>query len=242
MAASAAKFLLEDLYWEETDGRCGFAYPTPTARYQIHNANFLASALCVRVSNLTGETNMTDRALNVARYSVQAQNVDGGWFYGEMPSQSWVDNFHTGFNLGALLDVARVLRIGEFDAAVGRGYEYFKKTFLRADGSVRYYSHETYPIDAHCVAQTLITLSDFSGVDPNAVRLGSRVYRWALENLWDESESCFWYRSYPLLTIKTSYLRWTQVWMLLGLVRFWETLKEKEMIDNSRMGEGYVVA
>jgi len=242
MGASAAQYLLDELYWEDSDGRCGFAYPTVEARYQIHNANLLASALCLRVSRLTGDSQFVDRAEKVARYSAEAQNPDGGWFYGELLSQRWIDNFHTGFNLGALLDISRFMKAQEFDERVSRGYDYFKKTFLRPDGSVRYYSHETYPIDAHCIAQTLITLSDFSKDDPTALSLAGKAFEWSVKNLWDEKSSCFWYRKYPCFTIKTSYMRWTQVWMLLGLVRYWEALREQEVEGQTKIGGNYVVA
>ena len=41
MAVSAAEYILNDLYWTSGDFVCGFGYPLPEVRNQVHNANFL---------------------------------------------------------------------------------------------------------------------------------------------------------------------------------------------------------
>ena len=42
MAVSAADYILTELYWTTGDTTAGFAYPLPSAKAQVHNANFLA--------------------------------------------------------------------------------------------------------------------------------------------------------------------------------------------------------
>jgi hypothetical protein len=49
MAASAAEYLLNELYWTGGDSVCGFGYPLPQVHLQVHNANLLAAALFCRV-------------------------------------------------------------------------------------------------------------------------------------------------------------------------------------------------
>src|SRR6266851_5098750 len=55
IAQSAAEYLLNELYWTEGDSIAGFSYPLRSLRVQIHNANFLGSALLCRVYKHTGE-------------------------------------------------------------------------------------------------------------------------------------------------------------------------------------------
>lgn len=217
MAKGAAEYLLKDLFWSSPDGAAGFSYPLPSMRQQIHNANFLAAALLARVSNLTGETKFMEPALKAARCSAGRQREDGSWAYGEMPKQGWVDNFHTGYNLCALRVLGYYTQTTEFEPRVRAGFEYYVRHFFREDGAPRYFHDRTYPIDSHCVAQSIITLTELRDLDAGSTALADRVVDWAMANLWDE-RGFFYYRAYSGWRIKTSYMRWVQAWMLLALV------------------------
>ena len=214
MAASAAEYLL-GLYWSER-GVAGFAYPLSSVRNQVHNANFLAADLLCRVARHTGESRYLEAALAAARYSSSQQRADGSWAYGEAASQQWIDNFHTGFNLCALRSIGRHAETEEFEPVLRRGFEFFRRRFLLEDGSVRYFHDRTYPIDAHCIAQSIITLMLLKDFDSSAESRAESVYGWAMSHLWDE-RGFFYYRKLRACTIRTSYMRWTQAWMFLAL-------------------------
>jgi glycosyltransferase involved in cell wall biosynthesis len=215
MAASAAEWIVGDLYWHEA-GATGFAYPLPGARGSIHNANLLAAAFLGRVARLTGRRRLLEPALHVTRATVARQRPDGSWPYGEAARQGWIDNFHTGYNLCALGAIGRAADTGEFVEALQRGLAFYRAHFFRADGAPRYFHDRTYPIDAHCVAQSLITLFDPALYAPGHAVLGAAVFRWAMTHLWDP-RGFFYYRVLRGCTIRTSYIRWSQAWMLLAL-------------------------
>jgi hypothetical protein len=219
MAASAAEYILNELYWSDGKAIHSFGYPLPSLRVQVHNANFLASALLCRVSKLAGDTRFIGRALDVARCSVANQREDGSWDYGELASQRWIDNFHTGFNLGALCAIGQYLETAEFDDSVRRGFEFYLSNFFREDGAPKYFHNRTYPIDIHCVAQSIITLAEFKHLNPSSLPMADKVLRWALTNMRDE-RGFFYYRVLRAMTIRTSYMRWSQAWMLLALATF----------------------
>lgn len=215
MAVGAAEYILNDLYW--TDGnKVGFSYPMPGLRGETHNANLLAAALFCRVYKQTSEKRFLDPALRVARQAVEKQNSDGSWFYGEGASQRWIDNFHTGYNLGALRQIQSYTGIREFEASVRAGFDFYRAHFFQDDGSVRYFHDQTYPIDIHCVAQSIITLLEFRDFGEENIALAHSVFRWARAHMWDE-RGFFYYRVLRLCTIRTSYMRWSQAWMLLAL-------------------------
>jgi len=86
---------------------------------------------------------------------------DGSWNYGEAASQQWIDNFHTGYNLCALQSIDRYSETSEFESNIQRGLKFYRTHFFREDGAPRYYHNRTYPIDIHCVAQSIITLLAF---------------------------------------------------------------------------------
>jgi hypothetical protein len=216
MADSAAQYILDELYWSDGDTVAGFGYPLPSVRNQVHNANFLAAALLCRVYKHTGKKEFLDPALKTARYSAAKQQADGSWLYGEAPAQRWIDNFHTGYNLGALRTIQLCAGTNEFEENLRRGFEFYRAHFFREDGACRYFHDRTYPIDIHCVAQSILTLLEFRDLNQDNLTLVRSVFRWAMDHLWDD-RGFFYYRVLRLGTIRTSYMRWSQAWMLLAL-------------------------
>lgn len=215
MAASSALYILNELYW--VDGAvAGFAYPLPSIRNNVHNSNFLAAALLCRVGKHTGDAKLIEAALKVARYSASQQHPDGSWSYGETPTQKWIDNFHTGFNLCALREIAKSLETDEFEPYVKRGFAFYLEHFFREDGAAKYYHNATYPVDIHCVAQSIITLLALKDLDSRSVSLAQKVFQWAMEHMWDE-KGFFYHRVLRGWTNRISYMRWSQAWMFLAL-------------------------
>lgn len=216
MAVSAAEYMLNELYWTGGDATAGFGYPLPSQRTPVHNANFLAAALLCRVYRHTGEEKFLDPALRVARYSVGRQHPDGSWDYGEAPTQRWIDNFHSGYNLCALQAICRYAQTTEFESSIRRGFEFYQAHFFRPDGAPRYFHDRDYPVDIHCVAQSIITLLALRDLDPDTIALARAVFRWAMRHMWD-TRGFFYYRVLRAWTIRTSYMRWSQAWMLLAM-------------------------
>ncbi len=220
MALSAAKYILNELYWTEGSA-ASFSYPLPSVRSEVHNANFLAAALLGRAYSCTSDKKFLLPALQVARCSAAKQLADGSWYYGEAASQRWIDNFHTGYNLCALRDLSNHAATTEFDGVIRRGLEFYRRHFFRADGSVRYFHDRTYPIDIHAVAQSIITLLTFKDVDSGNLPLAHSVLQWAVAHMWDD-RGFFYYRIFRSHTNRISYMRWAQAWMLLAMVMLQE--------------------
>jgi hypothetical protein len=153
LALSSGHYLVKELYYTEGAEIASFSYPLPTSKAKVHNANFLAAALLSRLYHQTGDEQLVGPALQAARYSASRQRVDGSWLYGELPSQDWIDNFHTGYNLTSLRAIGRNLGTSEFESHIDLGFEFYRNHFFRQDGAVRYFPNRTYPIDIHCVAQ-----------------------------------------------------------------------------------------
>lgn len=216
IAKSAAEYMLNELYWTDGDRVASFSYPLPRLNSQTHNANFLAASFLCRVFKHTGEERFVIPALRAARYSSARQEADGGWYYGEAKSQRWIDNFHTGYNLCALQSISRTVGTSEFDSCIERGFSFYLNHFFLPDGTVKYFHDRTYPIDIHCVAQSIITLLTFRHLNKNTIPLLQSVFQWARNHMWDD-EGFYYYRVLRLCKIRTSYMRWSQAWMLLAL-------------------------
>lgn len=227
MATSAADYLVNELYWAEGDSIACFSYPLPHIRVPIHNANFLGAAFLCRISKHVGKRNYLERALQVARYSAAKQQHDGSWGYGELSTQKWIDNFHTGYNLCALRTINECTATEEFASHLSLGFEFYRQHFFREDGAPRYFQNKTYPIDIHSVAQSIITLLQLKDMDTKNVEQACLVLKWALEHMWDR-KGYFHYQSLPFFTNRIPYMRWSQAWMLLALSTFAESIREMQ--------------
>jgi len=221
-AAGAARFILERLYREVNEEESCFSY-TPLEGTEIHNANLLGAALVARVSQVTGDRQVKEPVFRAARFSVNRQHPDGSWDYGECdcPSQRWVDNFHTGFNLCALRAIGRYGETEEFEQSVRYGFDFFMEHFFEPDGAPRYYHNRTYPIDIHSAAQALITLAEFDDLDPTSREVARKIYTWTTQNMHSLS-GYFYFQKHPRFTNRIPYMRWSQAWILLGLASFIE--------------------
>jgi|SRR5215469_8119025 len=216
MAASTAEYVLDKLYWTEGSRMAGFSYPLPGLRSQVANANFLGAALLCRVYEHTKDAKFLGPAIRVARYAAASQRVDGSWYYGNQPSQQWIDNFHTGYNLCALEVIGRCAKTEEFASCLRRGFGFYRGHFFREDGAPKYFHNRAYPVDIHCVAQSIITLVTLRNFAPGNVSLARSVLEWAIKHMWDE-QGFFYYRLLRFCTNRIAYMRWSEAWMLLAM-------------------------
>ena len=167
--------------------------PFPHLNQRFITQTFSPQPYYVEYSTILKTTNYCVPRLQVARYSAGKQRDDGSWSYGELPNQSWIDNFHTGYNLSALRAIDRYLGTSEFEPYARRGFAFYRDHFFREDGAVRYFHNRTYPIDIHCVAQSILTLLEFQDLDSTNLRTVDLVYDWTMSNMWDKA-GFFYYR------------------------------------------------
>lgn len=215
MAASSCRFLLDRLNrTKDSDGDC-FSY-TPLDQSKVHNVNLLAAELLARTFTKTGIDEYRDAAERATRFTLARQRRDGSWLYGEAESQAWIDSFHTGFTLVSLKHLIEHLDERGWRGALDSGYEYYEKRFFLADGAPGYYHDRLNPHDVHSAAQGVITFVEMTDLMPNAKAMASRVLRWSLDKLQDPS-GFFYFQRHRFYTIKISYMRWAQAWMLYAL-------------------------
>jgi hypothetical protein len=215
MAISAGNFILDGLNITRDKDEICFSY-TPYDQGQVHNANLLGAAFLSRLYSLTQDKKFLNPALSATRYSIRRQNTDGSWAYGEDKTQEWVDNFHTGYNLGALRAIGSYLDTKEFESNIDLGFDFYRNHFFMDNGTPKYFYNSLYPIDVHSVAQSIVTLSEFSDRDEDNLKLANTVFEWAMRNIWD-NRGYFYYQVTPYYKNKISYMRWSQSWMLYAI-------------------------
>jgi len=226
-AFASARFIQSRLFCplNEREGFYCYIPPDIQSKLQIpiHNANLLAASLLSRVARLTQDRGMRDQALKAARYSLRHQHADGAWDYGECdhPSQRWIDNFHTGFNLCALRLIHQQTGRDELVSPIRQGFEFYRNRFFTREGAPKYYHDRIFPIDIHSAAQSIVTLVTLKELDESNLGLAWQVFLWAQVHMYDR-RGFYYYQKHPWGTIKIPYMRWSQAWMLLALSTLFE--------------------
>ena len=84
------------------------------------------------------------------------------------------------------------------------------------DGRCKWRGDNIWPTDIHNQAQAIITFTKLSEYNTKYLDFAYKVADWTIDNLRDNS-GFFYFQKWPLLTNKTSYMRWSQSWMMLAL-------------------------
>jgi len=214
VATSTCDWILS-LPRERTDRGACLSY-VAFHQVSIHNSNMLGGALLARVGAAAGREDFLALAAESMRYSCERQNDDGAWYYGEAAKYHWIDNFHTGYNLDSLLRYRDATGDTQFDAALERGYAYFRDTFMEPDGRPKYMHDRVLPTDIQCAAQAIDTLVNFAERDDGALDLARKVADWTIEHM-QAPDGHFYYRDLGWTKIRTPMFHWGQGTMFKAL-------------------------
>jgi rhamnogalacturonyl hydrolase YesR len=209
VADSVCRWIMK-LPRNQTDsGFCmGYHYRDFTAT--IHNSNMVGAAVLIRTAKHTGNQEYLAAAKGAITYSSMRQLPNGAWLYGEDPSNHWIDNFHTGYNLDGLKCYIDYSGDREYEGVLKKGLDFYRKHFFEDNGRPKYYHNRVYPVDSQCASQAIDTLANLSEYDESALPLAMKVANWTIDNMQDEM-GYFYYRQYPLgIKAKTPMLHWAQ--------------------------------
>ena len=215
VALSAAQFVIKDLH--RTAYRDGFlfSYSPLDGNDTVFNASLLGARLLSYCYHYTKDEEYRTLARQTISACCAAQAEDGSWVYGMLPVQSWIDSFHTGYNLDALIAYQEQTGDTSFADHIERGLSYYLEHFFEADGTPKYYHDRTYPIDIHCPGQLFVSLTRLHRYDEHRELL-DRVIAWTIYNMQDK-KGYFYYQMKPGLSSKIPYMRWSNAFMFCAM-------------------------
>ncbi|HET6999120.1 MAG TPA: glycosyltransferase [Solirubrobacterales bacterium] len=186
----------------------------------IHNSNTHVCALLARLVE-HGDEHYREAIQAGLTWTIERQRPDGSWPYGERADLEWVDNFHSGYVLDALRTCADAGVDERAAAAWQRGLDYWRANLFGADGTPKYFSDETYPIDNQCAAQGIQTLAIASAHDPSCLDQARRVFDWTLANM-RRPDGLFYFQRRRHWINRTPHIRWAETCMFLALAHLQE--------------------
>jgi len=213
-ANQAADFTFKHLLITEGN-KVYFAYiPGETAL--IHNANLWAAVVIAAAAKQINNQAQLSTVLAAVDYTLKAQRRDGSWLYGDKPYHQFVDSFHSGYNLEALAELQIILGDQRFQSAIDLGLSFYLQHCFEVTGVPKYYTNNTYPIDAHSAAQAILTLQKL-GKTQATKNLKTKIIDYSLSYLYNPKKGLFYYQLMPYYKNKINYLRWVQAWMFYAL-------------------------
>jgi rhamnogalacturonyl hydrolase YesR len=215
VALSSADFVLNDLIRTAKEQGHLFSYSPFRGNDTVYNASLLGTKLLSECYRKTGNQIHLKAARESALACTSAQNSDGSWYYGELPVQRWIDSFHTGYNLEALVTYQSMTGDTSFSSAIDKGFDFYLNSFFLPDGTPKYYHNRTYPVDIHSPAQLIVTLCRSGRLDQHRT-LADTVLDWTINNMKDRS-GYFFYQKHRFYTNKISYMRWSNAFMFNAL-------------------------
>lgn len=215
---SAADFVLNDLSRTSHGNGIIFSYSIKDGNNTVINASLLGAKILsysYKYTKNKAHANMAKQAITAA---CDLQEEDGSWIYGLLPVQSWKDSFHTGFNLDAIETYQQNTEDHSFQKYIDKGTAYYLEHFFEDNGMPKYYHNKIYPIDIHCPAQVIVTLSKLD-VFKNNEALLSKVLDWTIDNM-QHKKGYFYYQLKKGMSSKISYMRWSNAFMFNAMAQF----------------------
>lgn len=214
VALSSAEFIMKDLNRTQKEEGFIFSY-SPFDDTRVYNASLLGSKLLARIYSYSKDDTLLEAARDSVLACTDVQRDDGAWIYGELAIQSWVDSFHTGYNLECISEYQKYSGDTSFQKHIDKGLIYYLNNFFQEDGTPKYYDNKTYPIDIHAPAQLVATLYKMNVLKENKV-LVDNVLDWTMKNMQDK-KGYFYYQLKQGVSSKIPYMRWAQAWMFYSL-------------------------
>ena len=215
---TAADFVVNDLSRTKHQRGIIFSYSVLDGNNTVINASLLGAKILSYSYKYTKNQQHADLAKQAVIAACDLQSEDGSWIYGLLPIQSWIDSFHTGFNLDAIETYQQNSGDQSFQTYLDKGLKYYLENFFEADGMPKYYHDKTFPIDIHCPAQVIVTLSKMNAFQKNEALL-TKVLHWTIDNM-QHKKGYFYYQYRQGMSSKISYMRWSNAFMFNAMAHY----------------------
>lgn len=196
-----------------------FAY-FPDSDFAVYNAIAIASYILAKANIVLETNNYKNEILNSINYVIKKQNSDGSWNYGDLKNHSFIDNFHTIYNLQCLKYIGENLKYEKALSSYSVGKKYYLNSFFSKNNLPKYFHNSLYPLDIHCFASSIIFLSQIKERED----ILENLLNFVIDEMQLESGD-FIFRIEKYWKNKNVYVRWSNAWMFYALSVYLKTLK-----------------
>lgn len=217
---SIGQFIEEDLAQSEDESGICFSYSTIEVDC-CYNASMLGSELFAFLYQETKIEKYKDLAIRSTDFVVDKQKADGKWNYSiklESGKERTQVDFHQGYVIDSLGYVMKYIPSTKkkYQHYLQKGLGYYQKNQFLANGQSIYRFPSKWPVEIHNQAQGIITFARWSDLNEEYISQSTKIAAYTIDQM-RSNKGFFYYKKYPLFTIKIPFMRWSQAWMLLAL-------------------------
>ncbi len=225
---TAANFVVNDLTRTPNGNGFFFSYSVKDGNNTVINASLLGAKILSYSYKYTKNKEHFKLAKKAIITACVLQKEDGSWIYGLLPIQCRIDSFHTGFNLDAIKTYQDNTQDITFQKHIDKGLYFYVNNFFETNGVPKYYHNKTYPIDIHCPAQIIVTLSKLNIFKSNKPLLDN-VLNWTIDNM-QHKNGYFYYQLKKIISSKIPYMRWSNAFMFNAMSHYF--LESSIIVNN----------
>ncbi len=229
LLAGVSGFILKDLHQYENEHGICFSY-TPIKKDICFNASMLAAETLAKIYSITHDESLIEPIRRATDFTLAYQKPDGRWNYSidlNTGVQRPQVDFHQGYVVESLYDIIRYAGLNDpnYREALEKGTAfYFREQFFPSGQSKRRIPR-IWPVDIHNQAQGIITFCKLQSLDPAYLEFAKTIANWTIDHM-QHPTGYFYYQVHRRYTIRISYMRWAQAWMLLSLTQLQEALQK----------------
>jgi hypothetical protein len=233
VARSIAEFVFGDLNDTPTGSDSAASSYTPHDHTKIVNASAYRASVLFDAAERFQNNGFRSKAWKNLRFILESQRDDGSWLYAiDDPAQAFIDHFHTCFVLKNLYKMNRYLQSKDVEAAIRRGYEWYREFLFDTEDNPRSYAIaprlQLIRLEMYDWAEA-ITLGALLGNDiPGAFTLAERLVERLIRRY--QLSAGHWvtriYRGGIRHTVP--FLRWPQSQLFLATTNFLAAAEQRE--------------
>lgn len=203
------------------EGDTGWYLYYPGQKHPTYNVNALTLYFLSHVRTILPEDFSFikvrhDKILNLL---LKEQNEDGSWFYARSPKGNWIDGFHSAFIVESLaFNYYSGNKTIELKECIDKGWDFYIKKMITKDYFPKYFVDDNkFPVESQNCAQSIQTLACMGmWLQKPVENVLKVVIKNTIVSLYCK-EGYFYHKKTQFWTYKTSYSRWSNTPMILGL-------------------------
>ncbi len=133
--AEIAEFIHGDLKDLPTGPDSAAGSYSPFDQRQVVNATAYRAYVLADAGKRFGRADYLEASRRNLNFVLQSQADDGSWLYAMNEKKSYIDNFHTCFNLKNLFKIHQIEPDERIEASIRRGFSYYREHLIDADGN-----------------------------------------------------------------------------------------------------------
>ena len=135
LAAGIAEFVHSDLKDLPTGPETAAGSYSPFDQRQVVNATAYRAFVLADAAKRFGRKDYLEASSRNLNFVIKSQADDGSWLYAMNEKKSYIDNFHTCFNLKNLFKIHQIEPDERIEASIRGGFAYYQEHLIDGDGS-----------------------------------------------------------------------------------------------------------